>query len=102
MKGKIPSVIAQNVSNIAAEAAKDYRTDFDVQEDIYGRPEKTPAPAVSQILTEEEEEIEFKTRRVFLLMKPSVHAKVKKLATKTHRSVNDLINEIVENALIQK
>lgn len=43
--------------------------------------------------------VETKSRRVQLLIKPSLHAKVKARAQEEKRSVNDMVNLLLEEAL---
>lgn len=43
--------------------------------------------------------IETKSRRLQLLLKPSIFKKLKQTADKKHTSVNDLVNSILEESL---
>ena len=46
--------------------------------------------------------IEKRTRRVQLLLQPSLYKQIKKIATANDSSVNDVIHRILENALEKK
>lgn len=42
------------------------------------------------------DEREYKTKRLNLMIKPTVHAKIEKIAAMQRRSVNELINTVLE------
>ena len=59
-------------------------------------------PAMQFISQPEENESnapETKSRRMQLLIRPSLYVKLKARATKEHKSVNELINELLENSV---
>lgn len=59
-------------------------------------------PAMQFISQPEENESnapETKSRRMQLLIRPSLYIKLKARATKEHKSVNELINELLENSV---
>ena len=62
-----------------------------------------PAPATSAAslkgFTPKTEKAETKSRRLQLLIKPSVYDRVKQIAEQSDLSVNDLINQILEEVV---
>lgn len=59
-------------------------------------------PAMQFISQPEENESnapETKSRRMQLLIRPSLYIKLKARAAKEHKSVNELINELLENSV---
>lgn len=45
------------------------------------------------------EKLEKKDKKILLLVKPSVHAELKEIAWNNHKSLNGLLNDIIENYL---
>lgn len=60
--------------------------------------EEPERPNIERIKIKVNEKPEYKTRRLQLLIKPSLHEKLKTTSKEKNVSVNDLINQILEAA----
>ena len=60
--------------------------------------ERTPAPIMASILKDMPKH-ETRSRRLQLLMKPSLYTRLKEIADRSGLSVNELINAVLERAI---
>lgn len=91
--------------------AKDFKLNNPAERFITAPIQNTPTPAEQEHKAPAKVEqvpegykinpmyIETKSKRVAVLMKPSTHTGLVKMAQEQGRSVNDLINEILEGAI---
>lgn len=62
----------------------------------------TPQPEANPLKLKAKKELEIRNRRVQLVIKPSVHEKVKAEAESLELSVNEFINQLIERYLEMK